>query len=53
MRKILYILVFIFSALHLHALSMDYRLSGRAGWLMPDGKVDKSIQQDGQTRYVK
>jgi len=48
MRKILYILVFIFSALHLHALSMDYRLSGRAGWLMPDGKVDKSIQQDGQ-----
>lgn len=48
MRKILHILLFIFSALHLHALGMDYRLSGQAAWLMPDGKVDKMTQQTGE-----
>lgn len=48
MRKVCCILLVIFSALHLHAIEVDYRLSGRVGWIMPDGKVDKMINQKGE-----
>lgn len=48
MRKVLSILLFTTLAMHLHALDMDYRLSGRVGWIMPDGKVDKMVGAKGE-----
>ena len=30
------------------AIDIDYRLSGRAAWILPDGKVDKMTQQTGE-----
>ena len=48
MRKSLFILLFISVALQLLAVEVDYRLSGRAGWIMPDGKVDKMTNQQGK-----
>ena len=47
MRHFLCILFSITTLLPLHALDVDYRLSGRIGWIMPDGKVDKIVQQEG------
>ncbi len=47
MRKALSILLFTCFALHLHAVDVDYRLGARAAWIMPDGKVDKMIDQKG------
>ena len=47
MRKSLCILLFCFLAIHLYALDMDYRLAARMGWIMPDGKVDKIVNQKG------
>ena len=47
MRKSLCILILFFSSLHLQALDVDYRLSARGGWIMPDGKVDKIVNQKG------
>ena len=47
MRRFLCILFSLFALFPLHALEVDYRLSGRAGWIMPDGKVDKIVQQKG------
>ncbi len=48
MRKSLFILLFTSFALQLLAVEVDYRLASRAGWIMPDGKVDKSINQQGK-----
>ncbi|MBO4986942.1 MAG: acyloxyacyl hydrolase, partial [Paludibacteraceae bacterium] len=48
MRKSLFILLSISVALQLLAVEVDYRLSGRAGWIMPDGKVDKMTNQQGK-----
>lgn len=47
MRKSLCILLFCFLAIHVYALDMDYRLAARMGWIMPDGKVDKIVNQKG------
>jgi hypothetical protein len=47
MRHFLCILFSITTLLPLHAWDVDYRLSGRIGWIMPDGKVDKIVQQEG------
>lgn len=30
------------------AVGTEYRLAGRAGWIMPDGKVDKVVAQPGR-----
>ena len=48
MRKSLCILLLFLFTLHLYALDVDYRLSGRAAWILPDGKVDKMTQQTGE-----
>ncbi len=48
MRKSLCILLLFLFTLHLYALDVDYRLSGRAAWILPDGKVDKMTQQQGK-----
>ena len=45
MRRIFFISFFVFSSIALFALDVDYRIGGRAGWIMPDGKVDKVVGQ--------
>ena len=47
MRKSLCILLFSFFIIHSYALDVDYRFAMRAGWIMPDGKVDKIVNQKG------
>lgn len=50
MRKSICILLFVLGmgVVHLYALDIDYRVSGRAGWIMPDGKVDKVVSESGE-----
>lgn len=47
MRKLLFILLISLSTTHLCAIKVDYRLSGRSAWIMPDGKVDEVVDNKG------
>ena len=47
MRKLLSILLISLFTTPLCAISVDYRLSGRSAWIMPDGKVDNIVGAPG------
>ena len=47
MRTFIVILLSLFTV-PLTATIVDYRIGGGIGWIMPDGKVDKVAQQQGQ-----
>lgn len=47
MRHSIYILLAVLVAIPSYAIDIDYRLSGGAGWIMPDGKVDKVVDEKG------
>lgn len=48
MRRSICIILVLLLAFPLYAIDVDYRLSGRAAWIMPDGKVDKISGQKGE-----
>lgn len=48
MRKPTAILISLLFATRLFAIGVDYRLSGRVGWIMPDGKVDKVVSESNE-----
>lgn len=48
MKRLILIWACLFGCLSLFALDTDYRLSFRAGAIMPDGKVDDMLAQKGQ-----
>lgn len=49
MRKpiIIFIIFTLLCSANVHAIDIQYRLGGRIGWIMPDGKVDKVAQRKG------
>lgn len=48
MRKSISIILFLFFASRSWSINVNYSVSGRVGWIMPDGKVDKVVNQRGE-----
>ena len=48
MRKSITIPLVLLLAAQVFAVDIDYRIGGHAGWIMPDGKVDKIAQSEGK-----
>ena len=52
MRKSITIPLVLLLAAQVFAVDIDYRIGGHAGWIMPDGKVDKIAQSEGKWTYM-
>lgn len=47
MRRSISIVLLVSFVIPILALDIDYRLGGRIGWIMPDGKVDELVDKKG------